>query len=141
MEALAFTRRGAIQASEVVALAWMWGEALVRRRQPRRHRGNRPDRTWRSRRVGWAAGDFSGDVKVAGNVTLGMNSQLFATGGEENLRMIRGAVDPDGNIIPGSGFMAQQGLPGDDTIHFDTPFSAAPVVTISAHVGYARCHV
>jgi hypothetical protein len=84
------------------------------------------------------AGDFVGDVKVAGNVTLGMNGQLFATGGEENLRMIRGAVDPAGNIIRGSGFTVQQGLPGDYTINFNTPFSAAPVVTISADVGYAH---
>jgi hypothetical protein len=84
------------------------------------------------------AGDFSGDVKVSGNVTLGTNGQLFATGGEENLRIVRGAVDPAGNILRGSGFTVQQGLPGDYTINFNTPFSAVPVVTISADVGFAH---
>lgn len=84
------------------------------------------------------AGEFSGDVKVSGNVALGVNGQLFATGGEENLRMIRGAVDPAGNVLRGSGFTVQQGLPGDYTINFNTPFSAVPIVTISADVGFAH---
>ena len=84
------------------------------------------------------AGDFSGDVKVSGNVRLGMNGQLFATGGEENLQMIRGAVDAAGNVLRGSGFTVQQGLPGDYTINFTTSFSAVPVVTISADVGFAH---
>jgi hypothetical protein len=84
------------------------------------------------------AGDFSGDVKVAGDVRLGLNGQLFAPGGEENLRIVRGGVDANGSVTLGSGFRVQQGLPGDYTINFNTPFSAVPVVTISADVGFAH---
>ena len=77
-------------------------------------------------------------MKVSGDVTLGANGQLFAAGGEENLRIVRGAVGPNANVLLGSGFSVQQGLPGDYTIHFNTPFSAVPVVTISADVGFAH---
>src|SRR5215471_581178 len=84
------------------------------------------------------AGDFTGDVKVAGNINLGSTGQLFAPGGEENLRIIRGAVDPSGSVTLGSGFTVQQGLPGDYTINFKTPFSGVPVVTISPDIGFAH---
>ena len=84
------------------------------------------------------AGDFKGDVKVSGTVNLGGNGELFAPGGEENLRIIRGAVDPAGNVLQGSGFTVQQGQRGEYTINFNTPFSGVPVVTISADVGFAH---
>jgi len=84
------------------------------------------------------AGDFTGDVKVAGDVRLGSNGQLFAPAGEENLLIIRGAVGPSGSVTLGSGFTVQQGLPGDYTINFKTPFSGIPVVTISPDVGFAH---
>src|SRR5262249_52377208 len=45
-------------------------------------------------------------LDVRGDVKLGTNGQLFAPGSEENLRIIRGEVDKDGNIFLGSGFTA-----------------------------------
>ena len=54
------------------------------------------------------AGDFSGDVKVSGDVTMGANGQLFAAGGEEKLRIVRGAVGPNGNVLLGSGFQCNR---------------------------------
>jgi hypothetical protein len=84
------------------------------------------------------AGDFTGDVKVSGDVRLGSNGQLFASASEETLRIIRGAVDQNGSVLLGSGFSVQQGQPGDYTINFNTPFSGIPVVTISADVGFAH---
>jgi hypothetical protein len=68
-------------------------------------------------------------LDVRGNVKLGSSGQLFATGGEENLKIIRGAVDEAGNIDAGSGFTVSHPFDGLYNITFTTPFSGIPSVT------------
>jgi hypothetical protein len=79
--------------------------------------------------VGIGATSPQAKLDVRGDVKLGSSGQLFAPGGQENLRIIRGIVDKDGNILQGSGFTAQRESIGLYTITFNTPFSASPVVT------------
>jgi hypothetical protein len=77
--------------------------------------------------VGTAAPQARLDVR--GDVKLGSSGQLFGTGGEENLKIIRGAVDEAGNIDAGSGFTVSHPFIGEYVITFTTPFSGIPSVT------------
>jgi hypothetical protein len=73
-------------------------------------------------------------LDVRGDVKLGNTGQLFAPGGEENLRIIRGVFDKTGNRTAGFGFTAARNpnfpnSTGDYIVTFDTSFSAPPAVT------------
>ena len=71
-------------------------------------------------------------LDVRGSVKMGNSGELFATGGEENLRIIRGVVLANGNIHVGLGFSVLPGSnPGIYNITFTTPFNGAPAVTCS----------
>jgi hypothetical protein len=72
-------------------------------------------------------------LDVRGDVKLGSSGQLFATGGEENLRIVRGVVSANGAILAGGFFSVQQTGPGVFLITFDTPFSGVPALTAIAH--------
>ena len=73
-------------------------------------------------------------LDVRGDVKLGSTGQFFAPGGEENLRIIRGAIDASGNIDAGSGFTVSLDLNTEEyCIGFNTPFSGLPVVTAVTH--------
>jgi hypothetical protein len=80
---------------------------------------------------------------ATGEVLLGPPSTLLrATGGEENLRIIRGWVAGNGAVLEGSGFTASHGpTTGTYTINFTTPFADRPTVTATADpvrgTGYA----
>ncbi|MCA1850363.1 MAG: hypothetical protein LC672_04805, partial [Acidobacteria bacterium] len=71
-------------------------------------------------------------LEVRGDIRLGSSGQYRAPGGEENLRIIRGVVDGDGNIIAGSGFTVTKPAKGNFRITFNTPFSGPPAVTATA---------
>ena len=71
-------------------------------------------------------------LDVRGNVRLGSSGQYFATSGEENLRIVRGVVDPNGNILAGSGFQVSHPSTGEYLITFDRPFFAPPVFVATA---------
>jgi hypothetical protein len=68
-------------------------------------------------------------LDVRGSVRLGTTGELFAPGGTENLRIIRGTVNSGGTRIAGNGFTSSHPGVGDYTIVFDTPFSNRPTVT------------
>ena len=72
-------------------------------------------------------------LDVRGEVKLGSTGQFFATGGDENLRIIRGGFNAAGNIDLGSGFTVTVVPLGGGSffydIHFNTPFSGTPAVT------------
>ena len=72
-------------------------------------------------------------LDVRGNIKLGTTGQLFAPGGEENLRIIRGSVDLNGNILAGSGFHVSHTVTGIYDIVIDTPFTGTPTVTGTAN--------
>jgi hypothetical protein len=71
-------------------------------------------------------------LDVRGDIKLGSTGQLFAPGGEENLRVIRGVVGGNGTIINGSGFTVSHSNEGVYYITYNTPFSSAPAVTATS---------
>jgi hypothetical protein len=71
-------------------------------------------------------------LDVRGDVKLGNTGQFFATSGEENLRIVRGVVDPNGNILAGSGFQVSHPSTGAYDITFNTPFFALPAFVATA---------
>lgn len=73
-------------------------------------------------------------LDVRGDIRLGLNGELQATGGTENLRIVRGAVSPTGAVISGSGFSVGVSQVSDTlyTLIFDPPFSGTPSVTATA---------
>ena len=70
-------------------------------------------------------------LDVRGNIQLGTGGQYFATGGEENLRIVRGVVGYTGNIIVGSGFHVSIPEQGKIIVTFDSPFAAPLAVTVT----------
>jgi len=72
-------------------------------------------------------------LDIRGDVKLGTTGQLFAPGGEENLRIIRGFFDEGGNVNAGKGFTVSTSpsLLGTYVVTFTTPFSGVPTVTAS----------
>ena len=52
---------------------------------------------------------------------------------EENLRIIRGSVNPSGIKITGSGFNSSKSTTGEYTISFSSSFSGTPVITSGNH--------
>ncbi len=68
-------------------------------------------------------------VDSSGNVRLGNNTSLYATGGDENLRILRGTVNSAGGIVAGSGFTVSHTSTGFYQIDFNAPFFSSPTVT------------
>ena len=93
--------------------------------------------------VGIGTGTTTPQAKldVRGNVKLGNGGQLFAPGGEENLRIIRGYVASDGTVLAGSGFTIEHTVEGVYFIRFPTPFSTFPVVVATPEDGGASIPV
>jgi len=77
-------------------------------------------------------------LHVRGNVQLGSNGELFAPGGVENLRVLRGRIAGNGTITTGSGFTVSRTGTGAYTVTFTTAFSSDPTVTATAQVIGAR---
>lgn len=65
---------------------------------------------------------------------MGSTGQLFAPGGAENLRILRGNLDQAGNIDAGGGFTASRVGLGDYFIQFSTAFAATPTVTANCQI-------
>lgn len=74
-------------------------------------------------------------LDVRGNIKLGISGQLYAPGSEENLRIIRGVIGKNGDIIAGSGFHVQHPESGVYFIYFDTPFAGLPSVVAMPDLG------
>jgi len=70
-------------------------------------------------------------VDSAGNLKLGNGTQLYAPGGEENLRIMRGVVAGDGTPLVGCCYSVNHVSTGAYDITFTTPFSGTPVITIT----------
>jgi hypothetical protein len=66
-------------------------------------------------------------LDVRGNIKLHFDGSLYAVGGVENLRMVRGTVRSDGMVVDGNGFtVAHVGGSGVYTISFVPVFLRAP---------------
>ena len=87
--------------------------------------------------IGTAAPQAKLDVR--GDVRLGGSGQFFATGSEENLRIVRGTVDANGNILQGfGGFQVSRFDTGAYQIIFNNSFADAPSVTATINGNGAR---
>lgn len=73
-----------------------------------------------------------GQVVMNANAKVGPAGQYYATGGDENLKIVRGTIDRTGGeaeIVYGSGFTAVISGSGTTDITFNTPFLSPPTVT------------
>lgn len=68
---------------------------------------------------------------VSGAVNLGSAGQYFVPAGEENLRIVRGTINGNGNVLAGSGFSSVLTSQGHYTVTFTTPFAALPTITLT----------
>ena len=83
--------------------------------------------------VGIGTASPGAKLDVRGDVKLGSTGQYFATGGDENLRILRGIVNTTGGIYTGTGFTITHTGTGTYTITFNPPFSDAPALTITPY--------
>ena len=84
-----------------------------------------------SGRVGIGTGSPQSTLEVRGTVRIGPSGDHFATGGFENLRVVRGTISSSGGISYGSGFTCVRTAAGDYTITFSTAFFDWATTTIS----------
>jgi hypothetical protein len=76
------------------------------------------------------AGNILCGGSVAANVVkVGSSAELFAPGGEENLRIIRGTVLANGSRLSGSGFTVTRIGIGQYSVSFDVEFPTAATIT------------
>ncbi len=71
-------------------------------------------------------------LQVNGDIRLGPAGQYRATAGEENLRIVRGTVDGNGQILAGTGYTVTHPSSGTYHITFSTPFASRPSITVSS---------
>ncbi len=82
-------------------------------------------------------GDPSGRVALTGT-----EGKRFPATGKEDLRIIRGRVDPTGEVVYGQGFSVARLQEGVYRIDFSTSFSSFPVATANAiSVGFSSCFI
>jgi hypothetical protein len=74
-------------------------------------------------------------LDVRGDVKLGSSGQYFAMGGDENLRIIRGIVDNNGNVLYGSGYSVVRNSTGTYTVTFSPGFSDVPALLVTPFSG------
>ena len=74
-------------------------------------------------------------LDVRGNIKLNSDGTLYAPGGKENLRIIRGRVKGiDGSIIVGQGFTPLRLLPGTYIITFVPEFPSEPSGSVTLSI-------
>jgi hypothetical protein len=74
--------------------------------------------------------DGNGNVEADGDVKFGPSAGLFAPGGAENLRVVRGRVSSAAAVIDGSGFSATHPSTGTYNVNMSAGFNgtSSPVV-------------
>ena len=92
-------------------------------------------------RIGIGTSAPNAKLDVRGDVRLGATGQLFAPGGDENLRIIRGTVRNSGGVLTvesGSGFtisgLVSNGISSGFNVTFTTPFPSKPTITVSLEI-------
>lgn len=82
--------------------------------------------------VGIGTSTPASKLEVRGDVRLGSSGELFAVGGPENLRIVRGEVLAAGTVNSGSGFTVTHPATGIYNIVFTTPFQATTHTSFTA---------
>jgi hypothetical protein len=88
-------------------------------------------------KVGISTANPKAELDVHGDIRLGSAGQLFAPGGEENLRIIRGTIEINGGVVSikaGSGFAVARAASSRYNITFSSAFSGVPTITTSGQV-------
>jgi hypothetical protein len=67
--------------------------------------------------------DGNGNVEADGEIKLGPSAGLFAPGGVENLRIVRGRVSSAGAVLDGSGFTAAKPATGTYNVNMSVGFN------------------
>jgi hypothetical protein len=70
-------------------------------------------------------------LDVRGDIKLGSSGQLFAPGSQENLRIVNGYVDKNGDIKSGAGFRVVHTEAGVYDIFFNPAFAGLPTIVAS----------
>ncbi len=84
-------------------------------------------------KVGIGTTNPAAKLDVRGDIKMGTNSEYFATGGSENLRIVRGIVNSSGGIYNGSGFTVAHTGTGTYTLTFNVAFTDVPALTLTAY--------
>lgn len=71
-------------------------------------------------------------LDVRGEIRLGPTGELRAPGADENLRVIRGLIAANGNVVFGSGYTVTHDSVGIYVVTFNTSFIGAPSVVATA---------
>lgn len=79
--------------------------------------------------VGIGTASPTAKLEVHGDIRLGSAGQLFAASGDANLRIVRGTVSANAQILAGDGFTVTHLGPGTYRLNFLTPFSGIPTLT------------
>ncbi len=74
---------------------------------------------------------LDGLLDVRGNIKMGAAGDLFAVGGTENLRTLRGQVDSKGVPVVGTGFVVEPLTDNIYRIRYETPFADPAVPTVN----------
>jgi hypothetical protein len=74
---------------------------------------------------------ISGELDVRGSIKLHTDGSLFAAGGVENLRILRGNVQSNGFISNGQGFTVNKNGEGWYIIGFNIPFPNRPSASVT----------
>lgn len=77
-------------------------------------------------------------LDVHGTITMGPSGQYYASGSQENLRIVCGQVNNTGTILTGTGFSVVHSATGGYTVTFSPAFSGTPVVVATVQHGVAQ---
>lgn len=86
--------------------------------------------------AGVGTADPQSKLDVRGDIRLGSTGEDFATGSEENLRVIRGSLNWDQanwSVTAGKGFTLTRNEAGNVVITFIRPFASIPTMTASQY--------
>ena len=77
-------------------------------------------------------------LDVRGDVRMGASGQYLAAGSTQNLRIVRGIIEPDGTVFPGgttngNGFFISRSGTGTYAITFNPAFADVPALTITPY--------
>lgn len=86
---------------------------------------------WGSGNVGIGTATPASRLEVRGDVRMGTNGDVFAAGGSDNLRIVRGVVRNDGTRFNGAGFTVARTSAGNYTLTFTPHFADVPAVVIT----------
>lgn len=82
--------------------------------------------------VGIGTATPSSPLTVQGQIRMGANTNLIASGGTEALRTVRGIITGSGTIYNGSGYTVTRTGNGSYTVNFNPAFGDVPAVIISS---------